>query len=97
MRGLPPLSATADKLGWPKPRRSWGLHPDALVLTDSGYRPIQSIQVGDRVYAHSRDAIWTVLYVGGTATVPLGEGKVRLRQQTRYPWDGEVTIAVEPE
>src|SRR5437868_12746629 len=24
MRGLPPLSATADKLGWPRPRRSWG-------------------------------------------------------------------------
>ena len=27
------------------------LHPDALVLTDAGYRPIRSVQVGDRVYA----------------------------------------------
>jgi hypothetical protein len=27
------------------------LHPDALVLTESGYRPIRSIALGDRVYA----------------------------------------------
>ncbi len=53
--------------------------------------------MGDRVYAHSRDGIWTVLYIGGTATVPLAEGKVKLGQQTRYPWDGEVTITVDPE
>src|SRR5206468_7471004 len=33
----------------------------------------------------------------GTATVPLAEGKVKLGQQTRYPWDGEVKLTVEPE
>ncbi len=27
------------------------LHPDALVLTEAGFRPIRSIPVGDRVYA----------------------------------------------
>lgn len=27
------------------------LHPDALVLTESGYRPINSVAIGDRVYA----------------------------------------------
>jgi len=27
------------------------LHPDAVVLTEAGYRPIQSITIGDRVYA----------------------------------------------
>jgi DNA modification methylase len=27
------------------------LHPDALVLTEAGYRPIQTVQTGDRVYA----------------------------------------------
>jgi hypothetical protein len=27
------------------------LHPEALVLTDCGYRPINTVQVGDKVYA----------------------------------------------
>lgn len=26
------------------------LHPDALVLTENGYRPIQSVEIGNRVY-----------------------------------------------
>jgi hypothetical protein len=29
------------------------LHPDALVLTERGYRPIQTVQVGDKVYGEN--------------------------------------------
>src|SRR5262249_30819002 len=41
------------------------------------------------------DAIQIHLYGQGTADVALPDGRtVRLRQQTRYPWDGDVAIAV---
>ncbi len=53
--------------------------------------------MGERVYAHRGNALWTVLYLGNTATVRLDGGKVKLTQETRYPWDGEVRIKVEPE
>jgi DUF1680 family protein len=53
--------------------------------------------MGDRVYARKGNGVWTVLYMGGTATVPLDGGKVKLTQATRYPWDGEVKITVAPE
>jgi hypothetical protein len=53
--------------------------------------------MGERAYAYRDNAVWTVLYVGNTATVPLKGGKVKLTQETRYPWDGEVRIKVEPE
>jgi DUF1680 family protein len=49
------------------------------------------------VYAQTRDALFVNLYVGGTADVELGGRKVKLVQQTRYPWDSAVRIAVEPE
>ena len=53
--------------------------------------------MGERVYAHRGNAIWTVLYMGNTAVVPLDGGKVKLSQKTNYPWDGHVQITVEPE
>ena len=49
-------------------------------------------------YGASEDAVWVHLYAEGAATVELdGERTIRLRQRTRYPWDGGVEIDVEAE
>ena len=53
--------------------------------------------LGSYVYARDRDAIYVNLYVGSQAAVPLGDQKIRVIQKTRYPWEGKVTIQVEPE
>jgi uncharacterized protein len=53
--------------------------------------------MGERVYAHRDNEIWTVLYMSNTATIPLKDGKVKLTQETNYPWDGKIKIKVEPE
>jgi DUF1680 family protein len=49
------------------------------------------------VYAASREAIYVNLYVAGSGEVACADGKVRLTQETRYPWDGAVTLTVEPQ
>ncbi len=50
------------------------------------------------VYAQQGDTIYVNLYMSNTADVTLGNGrKVNLIQQTRYPWDGNVKITVNPE
>ena len=42
------------------------------------------------------DAIWLHLYVGSNALITLADGRaVRLRQETTYPWHGEIAIAVD--
>jgi DUF1680 family protein len=47
-------------------------------------------------YGSSEDAAWVHLYAEGAATIHLdGDRTVRLRQRTRYPWDGEIEINVE--
>lgn len=50
------------------------------------------------VYAHRNDTIWINLYMSNTADIKLDNGrKVKLRQETRYPWDGSVKITVTPD
>lgn len=48
------------------------------------------------LYAVKDDAVYVNLYAGGTADVDAGGGRVKLTQATRYPWDGKVTIRVDP-
>lgn len=52
------------------------------------------------LYAVSNDrkaAIYVNLYAASEADVPLSGGKVRLAQQTKYPWDGKVLLNVSPD
>jgi len=52
------------------------------------------------IYATGAGAAYVNLYVAGSADLKLGEGAnakaLRLTQQTRYPWDGRVRLAVAP-
>ncbi len=53
--------------------------------------------MGERVSAQRDNAIWSVLYMGNKATIILKDGKVHLTEKTKYPWDGDIEITVEPE
>ena len=41
--------------------------------------------------------IYANLYVGNHATVKLGSRTVKIAQDTRYPWDGDVALTLDPE
>jgi uncharacterized protein len=49
------------------------------------------------VYATRESALFVNLFASGSATVKLKDNTVKITQLTRYPWDGRVRIAVEPE
>jgi hypothetical protein len=49
------------------------------------------------VYATKDDVLYVNLFIGNTATAEVMGQKVNLKQETRYPWDGAVKIAVVPE
>jgi DUF1680 family protein len=52
-------------------------------------------EASDYAYAKSAGAIWVNLYGGSTlATELAGAGKVKLTQETEYPWSGRVRITV---
>jgi uncharacterized protein len=54
-------------------------------------------QVPGLVYAQTDDVIYANLYVGNHATVTLGKRAVKIVEDTRYPWDGDVSLTLEPE
>ena len=50
------------------------------------------------VYAQQGDKLYVNLFVGSSGDVKLDNGRtVKLKQETRYPWDGAVKITVDPD
>jgi len=47
-------------------------------------------------YAQQGNVLYVNLFIGGSATIKMANNTVRLEQETRYPWDGDVKITVEP-
>jgi DUF1680 family protein len=54
-------------------------------------------QLPGLVYAQTNDTIYANLYVGNHASVKLGNRAIKIAQDTRYPWDGDVSLELEPE
>ncbi|MBO4642559.1 MAG: glycoside hydrolase family 127 protein [Bacteroidaceae bacterium] len=54
-------------------------------------------QVPGMVYSHTDDDIFCALYAGCKTEIPLASGKVILKQQTEYPFDGKISINITPD
>jgi uncharacterized protein len=53
--------------------------------------------IPDYVYAVRKDVLYVNLFVASEATAEVGAAKVALRQETRYPWDGHVSLRLAPD
>jgi uncharacterized protein len=53
-------------------------------------------QLPGLVYQQRRDELFVNLFVGSTAHATIGDTAVRVTQDTAYPWDGRVTITIDP-
>ena len=54
-------------------------------------------KLGGLIYAGDGQNLYVNLYIGNRAEVTLGGTPVKLRQETRYPWEGTVKLTVEPQ
>ncbi|WP_348798107.1 glycoside hydrolase family 127 protein [Flavobacterium adhaerens] len=48
------------------------------------------------IYSTSKDILYINLYASNTAKVTLNKTELEIKQQTNYPWDGKVTVTVNP-
>jgi len=51
--------------------------------------------IGGYACAQTADSVFVAMYVNGSARIEVGGREIVLRQQTEYPWSGEVTLTVE--
>lgn len=48
------------------------------------------------IYATKDDAIYVNLYIGDEGKIDLGGNEIRIEQVTNYPWDGKVSVKIDP-
>lgn len=53
--------------------------------------------LGNYIYARSNDAFFVNLFVGSNTNIATSNGNIHIQQETNYPWDGNINIAVTPE
>lgn len=52
----------------------------------------------DFIYASSEDRLLVNLFIGSNATIQLpGNNQVAIRQETVYPWNGKITLVLDPQ
>ncbi|MFC1731482.1 glycoside hydrolase family 127 protein [candidate division KSB1 bacterium] len=85
---------------YPNPLESVGQHQrspwfSCACCTGNVTRFVASVP--GYVYAMRDNDLYVNLYAGGEGTVDINEHPVTVVQETRYPWNGAVTITVNPD
>jgi DUF1680 family protein len=94
------ISMKGDRFFYPNPLESTGQHGRSAwfgcaCCPSNVARFVPSVP--GYAYAHKNNDVYVNLFISGDATIQTVDNKVKLTQQTRYPWKGTVNISVEPE
>ncbi len=46
------------------------------------------------IYSYNKNTVYAQLYIGGEAEIQLESGKILLKQENRYPWEGGIRFTV---
>lgn len=93
------VSLSGNRFFYPNPLASLGQHQRSAWFScacciSSMARFLPSMP--GYIYAKNNNDLYVNLFVSNTATVQLAKGAVTIRQQTAYPWQGQVAMQVDP-
>lgn len=93
------LSLSGDRFFYDNPLASNGQHSrkawfGTACCPANIARMVTSL--GGYVYGKSENAIWLNLFVASNTQVTLGKTQVKLDMQTQYPWDGRISVRIDP-
>ena len=101
------ISLSGDRFFYPNPLETDGLsqfnHGSSQRAPWFGCSccPVNVVRfipsIAGYVYATRGDDLYVNLFVGGTGSVKLASGDVKVTQETNYPWDGKVSIGLQTE
>lgn len=93
------ISLSGNRFFYPNPLASMGQHlrsawfSCACCITNmTRFLP----SVPGYVYAQDGDNLYVNLFMGNTAGIKLHSGAVTITQQTDYPWNGKISLTVDP-
>ncbi len=93
------LSLSGDRFFYGNPLASTGTHSrrewfGTACCPSNIARLVASL--GNYIYNTGNNGIWINLYIGSNTKVKLDGSDVTLNLQSGYPWNGEVTVDVDP-
>lgn len=93
------ISLSGDHFFYPNPLESVGQHGRSAwfgcaCCPSNVCRFMPSIP--GYVYAHKDKSIYVNLFIESNGVIELGNNKITLSQKTDYPWDGKISIGVDP-
>lgn len=94
------LSLSGDRFFYGNPLASKGQHQrrewfGTACCPANIARLVTSL--GNYIYAFNENAVFINLYTGSNTSIRLKSGTVALKQETQYPWDGKITLTVDPD
>lgn len=94
------ISLQGKQFFYPNPLASVGQHERAEwfgcpCCTGNVTRFMASVP--GYVYAVRKDEVFVNLYASNEAALALQKGRLRMKQQTNYPWDGTINLTMQPE
>jgi hypothetical protein len=93
------IGMKGDRFFYPNPLESSGTERspwfDCACCPSNVARFVPSVP--GYAYAYKDNDIYVNLFISGDATIQAAGNKVKLVQETEYPWKGKVDIKVEPE
>ncbi|HUI55517.1 MAG TPA: beta-L-arabinofuranosidase domain-containing protein [Bryobacteraceae bacterium] len=93
------VSLKGDRFFYQNPLMSFGNY-ERFDWIDTPCCPPNVVRLmaslGSYIYAKNDDELYVNLFIGSNARIAMGANRVRVRQETRYPWDGDVKIHVDP-
>lgn len=92
------VSLDGDKFFYDNPLASSGNHHRSQWFGTACCPPNISrllASLGGYIYSEAPDAAFVHLYISGSAQLMLGDRSVKLRQESNYPWEGDIEITVD--
>jgi DUF1680 family protein len=93
------ISLSGDRFFYPNPLESHGGYARSPWFSCSCC-PVNVVRfvpsIPGYIYARTDDTVYVNLYIASEATVDFGAAPVALTQATDYPWDGSITLTVNP-
>lgn len=100
------VALTGDKFFYPNPLVCDGKHKfnqgsmERAPWFGCSCCPVNDVrfipEIASYIYATRGDELFVNLFIGGDAKATIAGTNVKLTQQTRYPWVGEVALKIEP-
>jgi len=100
------VAMTGDKFFYPNPLVCDGKHKfnagsmERVPWFDCSCCPVNDVrffpEIAGFIYATRDQELFVNLFIGGSAEAQVAGTKVRLAQETHYPWDGKVALTMNP-